>query len=195
MQRFGCATRAAFLVIRRARSRHRAKMKASPSGRFKKNKAPEDRPKHLPDADALHIPLVTGDRAEGVLTVRLANPPTMEQRELLDAFAAQLALFVNKERALEESRAAQVAHQSQKLQKTLFDSVSHELKTPLAAMSARFAAAAARPRRVATSRPPSYPHGRSFARRNAFGIGPSSARCGNGANRANWCARRSRCRD
>src|SRR4029077_9967459 len=69
-------------------------------------------------------------------TIRLASPPTIEQRELLDAFAAQLALFVNKERALEESRAAQVAHQSQKLQKTLFDSVSHELKTPLAAMTA-----------------------------------------------------------
>ncbi len=90
----------------------------------------------LPDADALHVPLVTGDRAEGVLMVRLATPPTIEQRELLDAFAGQLALFVNKERALEESRAAQVAGQSQKLQKTLFDSVSHELKTPLSAMTA-----------------------------------------------------------
>jgi two-component system, OmpR family, sensor histidine kinase KdpD len=90
----------------------------------------------LPDADALHVPLVTGNRAEGVLTVSLANPLTIEQRDLLDAFAAQLALFVNKERALEESRAAQVARQSQKLQKTLFDSVSHELKTPLAAMTA-----------------------------------------------------------
>jgi two-component system sensor histidine kinase KdpD len=90
----------------------------------------------LPDADALHIPLVTGDRAEGVLTVRLAVPPTLEQRELLDTFAAQLALFVNKERALQESREAQVERRSQKLQKTLFDSVSHELKTPLAAISA-----------------------------------------------------------
>jgi len=89
----------------------------------------------LPDAESLHVPLVTGDCAEGVLTVRLASPPTIEQRELLDAFASQLALFVNKERALEESRSAQVARQSQKLQKTLFDSVSHELKTPLAAMS------------------------------------------------------------
>ena len=89
----------------------------------------------LPDAESLHVPLVTGDRAEGVLSVRLANPPTLEQRELLDAFAAQLALFLNKERALEESRAAQVTQQSQKLQKALFDSVSHELKTPLAAMS------------------------------------------------------------
>jgi two-component system, OmpR family, sensor histidine kinase KdpD len=55
---------------------------------------------------------------------------------LLDGFAAQLALFLNKERALEESRAAQISRQSEKLQKALFDSVSHELKTPLAAMSA-----------------------------------------------------------
>ena len=37
---------------------------------------------------------------------------------------------------MEESRAAQLARQSQKLQKALFDSVSHELKTPLAAMTA-----------------------------------------------------------
>lgn len=89
----------------------------------------------LPDAESLHVPLITGDRGEGVLTVRLDAPPTLEQRELLDAFAAQLALFLNKERALEESRAAQLARQSEKLQKALFDSVSHELKTPLAAMS------------------------------------------------------------
>lgn len=89
----------------------------------------------LPDAEALHLPLITGDRAEGVLSVRLTSVPTIEQRELLDAFAAQLALFVNKERALEESRTAQVARQSEQLQKALFDSVSHELKTPLAAAS------------------------------------------------------------
>jgi two-component system sensor histidine kinase KdpD len=103
---------------------------------FQKKQAAGKSTDTLPDAEALHLPLVTGDRAEGVLTVRIAAPPTIEQRELLDAFAAQLALFVNKERALEESRAAQVAHQSQRLQKTLFDSVSHELKTPLAAMTA-----------------------------------------------------------
>jgi two-component system, OmpR family, sensor histidine kinase KdpD len=89
----------------------------------------------LPDAESFHLPLVTGNRAEGVLTVRLPNPPTIEQRELLDAFAAQLALFVNKERALEQNRAAQISRQSEKLQKALLDSVSHELKTPLAAMS------------------------------------------------------------
>ena len=88
----------------------------------------------LPEAEALHLPLLAGDRAEGVLAVQMPRAPTLEQRELLDAFAAQLAVFVNKERALAQSREAALATQSQKLQKTLFDSVSHELKTPLAAM-------------------------------------------------------------
>jgi two-component system, OmpR family, sensor histidine kinase KdpD len=103
---------------------------------FQKKQAAGKSTDTLPDAESFYVPLVTGNRAEGVLSVLLGNPPTIEQRELLDAFAAQLALFVNKERALEESRAAQVGRESQKLQKALFDSVSHELKTPLAAMSA-----------------------------------------------------------
>src|ERR1700730_8201266 len=103
---------------------------------FQKKQAAGKSTDTLPDAESFHVPLVTGNHAEGALSVRLANVPTLEQRELLDAFAAQLALFINKERALEESRAAQVARQSEKLQKALFDSVSHELKTPLAAISA-----------------------------------------------------------
>src|SRR3984893_3236256 len=74
----------------------------------------------LPDAEWFHVPLVTGDSAEGVLSVRLANPLTLEQRELLDAFAAQLGLFVNKEKALEQSRTAHLARQSERLQKALF---------------------------------------------------------------------------
>jgi two-component system sensor histidine kinase KdpD len=90
----------------------------------------------LPDAEALHLPLLAGDRAEGVLAVKLSGALSLDQRELLEAFAAQLAVFVEKERALQTNREAQVAAQSEKLQKTLFDSVSHELKTPLAAMSA-----------------------------------------------------------
>jgi two-component system sensor histidine kinase KdpD len=102
---------------------------------FQKKQAAGKSTDTLPNAESLHIPLVAGDRAEGVLTVRVNGLPTLEQRELLDAFAAQLALFLNKERALEESRTAQISRQSQKLQKALFDSVSHELKTPLAAMS------------------------------------------------------------
>src|SRR5262249_41621191 len=88
---------------------------------FQKKKAAGKSTDTLRDAESFHVPLITGNRAEGVLTVRLLTPPTIEQRELLDAFAAQLALFINKERALGQSRAAQISRRSEKLQKALLD--------------------------------------------------------------------------
>jgi two-component system sensor histidine kinase KdpD len=90
----------------------------------------------LPDSVALHIPMLTADGTEGVLAVRLATPPTPDQRDLLEAFAAQLAVFLERERALAANRRASVLSESEKLQRALFDSVSHELKTPLAAIAA-----------------------------------------------------------
>ena len=141
---------------------------------FQKKQAAGKSTDTLPDAESLHVPLVTGDGAEGVLTVRLANPPTLEQRELLDAFAAQLALFVNKERALEESRAAQVARQSERLQKALFDSVSHELKTPLAAMSVALQQPQPDCAELQQAVQSSHPHSRSFTRCDAPGIRSAS---------------------
>ena len=92
----------------------------------------------LPDSDGLHLPLLVAERVEGVLAVEM--PPsfalTPEQRELLDAFGVQLAFVSEKGRlALAEQR-AQVLAESEKLQRTLFDSVSHELKTPIAVITA-----------------------------------------------------------
>ncbi len=88
----------------------------------------------LPESDAMHLPLLTGDRSEGVLAIRLADTPTLAQRELLEACAAQLAIALAKERAVRAEGEARLARDSEKLQKTLLDSVSHELKTPLAAI-------------------------------------------------------------
>lgn len=92
----------------------------------------------LPDGDALHLPLIVADRVEGVLAVELgaAGGLVPEQRELLEAFASQLAIVAEKERLASAQRSAQVAAESERLQKTLFDSVSHELKTPIAAIRA-----------------------------------------------------------
>ena len=90
----------------------------------------------LPDAAALHIPMLTGERAEGVLALNIAAQPTPDQRDLLDACAAQLAVFLERERALAGVQRARVLEESERLQRALFDSVSHELKTPLAAIAA-----------------------------------------------------------
>ena len=90
----------------------------------------------LPDAAALHIPMLTGDRAEGVLALRIAEAPPPEERDLLDACAAQLAVFLERERALAAGHRARLLEESERLQRALFDSVSHELKTPIAAIAA-----------------------------------------------------------
>lgn len=90
----------------------------------------------LPDAAALHLPLLAGDRAEGVLALATPAELAHDQRELLEAIGAQLAVYLEKERAVSRGRAAELRAQSERLQKTLFDSVSHELKTPIAALTA-----------------------------------------------------------
>jgi two-component system, OmpR family, sensor histidine kinase KdpD len=102
---------------------------------FQKRQAAGHHTDTLPDAAALHIPMLTGERAEGVLALRIASPPTPDQRDLLDACAAQLAVFLERERALAAAQRTRVLEESERLQRALFDSVSHELKTPLAAIS------------------------------------------------------------
>jgi two-component system sensor histidine kinase KdpD len=103
--------------------------KRQPAGRFTDT---------LPDSEALHLPLVTGGNIEGVLAVKLPGDVrlTTHHRGLLEAFAAQIALAVEKDRLAQASRRAEVAAQSGQLQRALFDTVSHELKTPLAAIAA-----------------------------------------------------------
>jgi two-component system sensor histidine kinase KdpD len=92
----------------------------------------------LPDSDGLHLPLLVADRAEGVLAVEMKTDAVLapEQRELLEAFASQLAIVAEIQRLAQAQHRAQVLAESERLQKTLFDSVSHELKTPIAAIRA-----------------------------------------------------------
>jgi two-component system sensor histidine kinase KdpD len=89
----------------------------------------------LPESEALFLPVFSGEQAEGVLVLRPESAPDPLPLELLGTIATQLAAFVQRERALRAQRDAQLAQQSEKLQRTLFDSVSHELKTPLAVLA------------------------------------------------------------
>lgn len=90
----------------------------------------------LPNSEALHLPLVTRERTMGVLAIGISSPLTFQQRELLETFVTQIALALEKDQLSLQNHKAQVNAQSEQLQRTLFDSVSHELKTPLAAISA-----------------------------------------------------------
>ena len=99
-----------------------------PAGRFTDN---------LPLSEALHLPLLTKQGVIGVLSVRLASdtPPTLEQRDLLDAFARQASLVLDRFRLATEAEQARVVAESERLSKSLLNSVSHELRTPIAAIT------------------------------------------------------------
>jgi two-component system, OmpR family, sensor histidine kinase KdpD len=92
----------------------------------------------LPSAEGYHLPLVREDTAIGVLILKM--PPeaslTLSQRDLADSFAAQLAQLVEREQLRAAGEREKLLAESDKLHRTLLDGVSHELKTPLAVLSA-----------------------------------------------------------
>lgn len=88
----------------------------------------------LPESEATWFPLQTATSMMGVLGVMLPGDGSLDftTRQTIEAFALQLALVLEKEHFIQAVRHADVLAQSEKLHRTLLDSVSHELKTPLA---------------------------------------------------------------
>jgi len=91
---------------------------------------------NLPSSEGLHLPLVAGERAAGVLSLHFRStvPLPPAQRDLLDAFVRQVALVLDRQRLRDTETQAKLTAESERLGKTLLNSVSHELRTPLAAI-------------------------------------------------------------
>src|SRR5262249_6326351 len=64
----------------------------------------------LPSAVGLHLPLMAGDHAVGVLSLRFREsaPLTTEQRDLLDAFVRQVALVLDRQRLRDAEQQAKL---------------------------------------------------------------------------------------
>ncbi|MGC9452718.1 MAG: ATP-binding protein [Oceanipulchritudo sp.] len=87
---------------------------------------------NLPETDALFVPIESDDKALGVLRVELGGESLpLASRDLLMQMARQLGRFLEREALRSRLEQAQILEASQRLQKTLLDTVSHELKTPL----------------------------------------------------------------
>jgi two-component system sensor histidine kinase KdpD len=92
----------------------------------------------LPAGSVLYEPLVTGGEALGVLGIRLGaeqRPLAPDQRELIRALARQIAAPLERARLAASADAARIAAESERLRSTLLSSVSHDLRTPLAAIT------------------------------------------------------------
>ncbi|HVP70302.1 MAG TPA: DUF4118 domain-containing protein, partial [Gemmatimonadaceae bacterium] len=82
----------------------------------------------LPAAPALYLPLDTGRETVGVLAVLPTNRRRVllpEQRHLLETFAGQIALAVERARLAEAAESARVAAEAESLRNTLLASISH----------------------------------------------------------------------
>jgi two-component system sensor histidine kinase KdpD len=92
----------------------------------------------LPAASVHYLPLKTARGVVGVLGVKpsdLSRRLTPEQRHLLDAFASQAALAIERAQLAEQARQAEVLQATEKLQTALLNSISHDLRTPLVSIT------------------------------------------------------------
>ncbi len=92
----------------------------------------------LPAAAARYVPLKTAQHTVGVLGVQPMSghmPLTSEQRRLLEAFANQGALAIERARLVEEARQGEITRETERLQSALLSSISHDLRTPLASIT------------------------------------------------------------
>ncbi len=90
----------------------------------------------LPFSIATYYPISGPRYPLGVLGIRLNNdkPASPEQETLLQNFIGQIASALEREQLNELSNRTIVYMESERLYKTLFNSISHELRTPLAAI-------------------------------------------------------------
>jgi two-component system sensor histidine kinase KdpD len=88
----------------------------------------------LPSSAPLYLPLKAPMRTRGVLAIEPASPAQIflpEQRQLLDTFAAQIALALERVHYVEVARDALVNMESERLRNSLLSAISHDLRTPL----------------------------------------------------------------
>src|SRR5580658_4205688 len=88
----------------------------------------------LPGSEVLYVPLRAPNRARGVLAVKANNRRLLripEQRQLLDTFAALIAIALERVHYVGVAQDALVEMESERLRNSLLAALSHDLRTPL----------------------------------------------------------------
>ncbi len=92
----------------------------------------------LVSAELICLPLQTPASVPGVMGVRLENDldyRSTESRRLLDAFATQAAMAIERVQFSRQAEQAQILQARENLERALLNSISHDLRTPLASVT------------------------------------------------------------
>jgi len=92
----------------------------------------------LPNARALFLPLSASQETVGALGVHVEDVERLlpaDQRQLLEAFASQLALALERDEMAMDAAEARIQAEAEQVRSSLLSSVSHDLKTPLATIA------------------------------------------------------------
>ncbi|MFD3166862.1 DUF4118 domain-containing protein [Herpetosiphon sp. NSE202] len=92
----------------------------------------------LPSAQAMYLPLVATRGIVGVLALQPEQPRRLldpSHGHLLETFANQTTVAIERAHLAEEAQAASVQIETERMRNSLLSSVSHDLRTPLAAIS------------------------------------------------------------
>ncbi|GFE59424.1 sensor histidine kinase KdpD [Geobacter sp. AOG2] len=88
----------------------------------------------LVSSELLYLPLQTTSSVLGVMGIKLTddtNYRSPETRRLLNAFATQATLAIERAQFVKQAEQAQILHARDTLERALLNSISHDLRTPL----------------------------------------------------------------
>jgi len=92
----------------------------------------------LVSASLIYLPLQTPASVLGVMGVRLENQlayHSQDNRRLMDAFATQAAMAIERIRFSRQAEQAQILQARENLERALLNSISHDLRTPLVSVT------------------------------------------------------------
>ena len=89
------------------------------------------------ESPSRHLPLTILNEVIGILSVAPSNNQhlTSDQRQVVETSASLTALAIERIRLTEQANQAQVLRATEKLMTALFNSLSHDLRTPLASVT------------------------------------------------------------